>query len=358
MITKRTLLKMAGAGGASLALPAVAKGWGEHAPDIAQVADAALAERLSGFPDRLADNIALLYRLREIGNIKEVTGGEYIYQEIGPGDASSSDVFASATYDWRDLAEPFVISHAEAEEAGRSKKAMLDLLGRRLKATERALKIKMARGLYSDGSAYEGKQIDGLDAQVSVDPATGTVGGIDRAAFAFWRNQVVTGVNKANILDSMRDLWIKTCKNRDKTDLIPVGGDVFKWFHASLSGQQRFQSKTLAEAGFDTLKFISADVVTEHGIADGEGYFLNRDHLYFRPHRDFNMVRTEERLQREPKECAVNIPIYWMGNLTMSNAALQGRLTAEGKKSVQVYRWRPGRSASLRRLAGKERGAR
>ena len=53
-------------------------------------------------------------------------------------------------------------------------------------------------------------------------------------------------------------------------------------------------------------------------------YFLNTDYLYYRPHRDVNMVPDDKRLAYDYD--AFVIPILFAGNLTMSNASLQGVL--------------------------------
>ena len=47
----------------------------------------------------------------------------------------------------------------------------------------------LADGVYSDGTGDGGKEIGGLDIAVPTDPTVGTYGGIDRAAFPFWRSQ-------------------------------------------------------------------------------------------------------------------------------------------------------------------------
>jgi hypothetical protein len=53
-------------------------------------------------------------------------------------------------------------------------------------------------------------------------------------------------------------------------------------------------------------------------------YFLNTGYIHWRPHKDRNMVPLEE--VRSINQDAMVKPIVWAGNLTLSNAFLQGVL--------------------------------
>ena len=92
---------------------------------------------------------------------------------------------------------------------------------------------------------------------------------------------------------------------------------------------QRYTDPKLAEAGFSRLKFKGADVIYDGGqngyCPENHMYFLNTDYLYLRPHKDRNMrVIGGDRLA--VNQDAFYRIIGWAGNMTMSNAALQGVL--------------------------------
>ena len=74
------------------------------------------------------------------------------------------------------------------------KEAIIDLLDARIGNAERTLKNNISIDCYSDGTADSGKQIGGLQSLVADLPTSGTVGGIDRATWTFWRNQFYRGV--------------------------------------------------------------------------------------------------------------------------------------------------------------------
>jgi hypothetical protein len=51
------------------------------------------------------------------------------------------------------------------------------------------MKNKMGAAVYADGTGSGGKEIGGLALLVPDAPTAGTVGGINRATWAFWRSQ-------------------------------------------------------------------------------------------------------------------------------------------------------------------------
>jgi hypothetical protein len=87
-------------------------------------------------------------------------------------------------------------------------------------------------------------------------------------------------------------------------------------------------------AGFASLKFygggMSADVVLGGGIGAQENalymYLLNTDYIFFRPHKERNFVPIGGERQSINQDAIVKL-YGWAGNLTCSNASLQGILT-------------------------------
>ena len=188
---------------------------------------------------------------------------------------------------------------------------------------------QLSADLYSDGTADGGKQINGLAALVDTTPATGTVGGINRATWEFWRNQARSKA-KASVRDGMRELWVALCRNRDKPDLIVAGDNAYSQFWGDLQEQQRFTNEEMASRGFNNLRFNTADVVLDGGLGgsalENRMYFLNTDYIHWRPHRDRNMVPLDPDRFATNQDAMVKL-IAWAGNPTLSNGSLQGVLT-------------------------------
>ena len=318
------------------------------APNISEMATVTIEKRSRKLADNMSDNTALLSRLKQRGKIRTVSGGRTIFEELEYAENSSytrfsgyepinigpSEVFTSAEFDLKEVA--VTVSMAKLEELQNAgPEQMIDLLESRIKNAEKTMINNLSGDLYSDGTADAGKQIGGLKSAISASNV-GTYGGIPLATYKWWRSQQVNDANlvATNILDKMMELWLATCRNMDKVDLISSDNNLYRLMWGALQQQERFTNTKMAEAGFTNLKFITADVVLDggiHHVAGRDGtpantmYFINTDYLHWRPHRDANMVQLDKRFATN--QAAMVRPVYWAGNLTMSNRELQGILT-------------------------------
>ena len=306
-----------------------------------------LENRTGKLADNMTKNNALLSRLSERGNIRPLDGGSSIVEEIEYGESDSywyagydtltfngPQLFTAATYDWKLLAAPVGASGEEIlKNSGRER--VIDLVEAKLKNAVKTLKNQMSVALYSDGTGSSGKQLTGLKVLVADDPTTGTVGGINRATSGneFWRNQAKVSANAlttSTIKGEMQALYLKCSRGTDRPDLIVADDSMFTLYENSLVEQMRFTNNRLADAGFMNLKYKGADVIYDGGIGgacpQGHMYFLNTNYLRLRPHKDrqFKMIGERERVAIN--QDAVYHLIGWAGNLTMSNAELQGVL--------------------------------
>ena len=305
-----------------------------------------LENRSTTIADAVSKNNALLNRLREKEHNRYVYGGSKILEELeyGEGDMSwysgydsieytPKQLFTAAEYSLKLCAVPVAIS-GEDMLKNSGKFQMMDLFEKRIENARKTMANKMSEAVYGDGTDASGKAIGGLKLLVADAPETGTVGGIDRAASGneFWRNRSVTAdaaLTSENIRLAMDKLYLSLSRGSDKPDLIIAGNDLYSAFEQSLSAQQRFTDSKLAEAGFTTLRYKGADVVFDGGqggnCPDDKMYFLNTNYLYLRSHKDRDMkVIGGERMA--VNQDAIYKIVGWAGNMTMSNASLQGVL--------------------------------
>ena len=314
-------------------------------PNVSDIVATTIESRTRKIADSVTKNNALLSKLEMKGKVKPFSGGTKILQELSFAENSNagwysgydllpvgvSDVISAAEYDIKQAAVPVVISGLEMlQNSGREQ--MIDLLEARLEVAESTLANLISGGLYSDGTGSGGKEIDGLDAAVPTDPSTGTYGGIDRAVFTFWQSQIVdTGVaTAANIQQFMNDLWSQLIRGSDSPDLILQDNEHWKLYVASLQAQQRFNGTETGDLGFPTLKFMHTDVVLDGGIGGfvpaATSFFLNCDYIFYRPHRDRNMVPLSPNRRYATNQDAEVQIIAWAGNLTTSGSQFQGRM--------------------------------
>lgn len=312
--------------------------------------DTLLTTTLANFSRELKDNvtknIALLNRLDKKGKMKPFSGGTKILEELeyGEGDLiwyngfqainySPKELFTAAEFPMKLCAVPIAIS-GEEQLQNSGKEQILDLFEKRYKNGIKTMKNKLSAALYSDGTGSSGKEIGGLKLLVADDPTTGTVGNINRATSgnAFWRNQskiMDTALTKDTIRKEMDALYLKCCRGVDKPDLIVADNDMYSLYNESLSDLQRFTNPDVANAGFVSLKYKGADVIFDGGqggaCPEGHMYFLNTDYIYLRTHKDRDMkVINGDRMA--VNQDALYRLIGWAGNLTTSNASLQGVL--------------------------------
>lgn len=319
-------------------------------PNLTEIVTTTLRNRSGQLADNITNSNAILSRLSQKGNIKPAAGGRTIVQELEYAENSTfqfysgyevlnispSDVFTAAEFDWKQAAVNVTWSGLESRVQNASKEAVINLIESRIRNAEKTMSNQISAALYSNGTGWGGKQLTGLQAIVADAPTTGTVGGINRATYAFWRNQTsgdFGDLSSAALLDSeMRDMWIECTRGTDKPDLILATQFAFNTFWSGLQSIQRVTPTDEAVKGFSSLKFVTADVVYDGdtmvagGITDsstvGRMYFLNTDYLHWRPHSATNMVPLEEKTS--VNQDAGVVPIIFAGNLTCSNASLQG----------------------------------
>lgn len=329
---------------------------------ISDIIATTIQSRTGEIADNVTSNNALLTRLKSRGNIKTFSGGNTIMQELSfasNGNAgwysgyetlpiAAQDVISSAEYTIKQAACPVTISGLEQlQNAG--KERIIDLLDARMEVGESSMANLIASGLYSDGTAAGGKQIDGLLKQVSTTP-TNVVGGIDRNTWLFWRNQyfrmTTTGggaASASNVQSYFNRVWATLVRGNDRPDLILLDNILWGFYLASLQLIQRFTGTETAKLGFASLKYMDADVVLDGGMqinwtstgAAGtapnsvpatSAYFLNTKYLFYRPHSDRNMVPLNPNTRYSVNQDASTQILAWAGNLTSSGLQFQARV--------------------------------
>lgn len=299
--------------------------------------------------DNVSNHNALLRMMKSKGNIKTIDGGyeiqeplEYAengtYQRYSGYEAlntSASDVLTSAAFDWKQVALHVTASGREIR-LNKGKSQMTNLVNSRTKNAKNTASNNMSVDIYSDGTLSN--QLGGLANLIQTN-GQGTVGGIDAASYTFWRNQFreMTGTNlagtpnatnAASMKADMNALWLSTVRGNDKPDIIVMTHDFYTLYETGEQQLQRYADGELAKAGFETLKYKSADVVfddnTNFGTTDELAYYLNCDYLYMVQHKEAQWTTDDEK--KPVNQDAVVIPMYWMGNMVVTNRARQGVL--------------------------------
>jgi hypothetical protein len=324
-------------------------------PNYSDILATTIESRTKQLADNVTNNNAVLKKLSTKGRIRPFSGGTKILQELTFAENSNagwysgydllpvgvSDVISAAEYEIKQAAVPVVISGLEElQNAGPQR--MIDLMEGRLQVAEATMANLITSGIYSDGTGSGGKEIDGLNAAVPINPALVPYGGIDGATFTFWQNGVsdntAAAVTAVTIQGLMNALWAQLVRGSDRPDLIMCDNIFWQTYMASLQAQQRFSNTKSADAGFMTVKYMDADVCLDGGIYNGTGtgaptgtaYFLNTNYLFYRPHSARNMVPLSPNRRYAVNQDATTQIIGWAGNLTTSGRMFQGRFDMNG----------------------------
>lgn len=309
-----------------------------------EIVTTTLREHPTAIADNVSDHNALYRRLKVKGKIDLIDGGYEIvrpldyaenstYQRYSGFDTlniAASEVISAAKYDWVQSAVHVVASGRELR-MNSGKNQLIRLAESRLKNAMRTAANNMSVDLYSDGALDN--QMGGLKHIITSD-GTGTVGGIVAGTYTFWKNQFyecATAPSKTTIKTHMNTLWLQCVRGADKPDLIVSSNDFYSFYWESLQDLQRYASDSEATAGFQSLKYVTADIIhdtnTNFGTTAEIMFYLNTEYLELVAHQDANWTTLDEKIP--VNQDGVVIPIIWQGNLTCSNRSLQGRLIDE-----------------------------
>jgi hypothetical protein len=337
---------------------------------VSDIIATTIQNRSEELADNVTNNNALLRRLKRKGNVRPVTGGNLIFEEIMYTEASTINVNSYSGYEVLNIAPNSPISAAQfslTQYAGAisisgleilqnsGKEALIDLLEGRQKITEAQLMNRMDYDCYQDGTGNSSKNITGLAAAIPDDPTTGTYGGISRVSYNFWRSQLFdastdggAAVSAANIQAYMTALALRCVRGNDKPDLWVMDSTYYSFYVNSLQAIQRISSSDgsgSAGAGFGPeLKFygggMASDVVMGGGISGAvsssqstsgataaHAWAINTDYLFYRPHKDRNFVPIGGERQSVNQDAVVKL-IGWAGNMTSSGPQFSGVLIA------------------------------
>lgn len=206
--------------------------------------------------------------------------------------------------------------------------AVIKLLSAKMAQAEESLISTMNVEIYSDGTGNSSKDIVGLGLAVS---NAGVYGNIDRSTETYWEaqdiavggNLVVEGGTKS--LQRAFDLASKG-GGRMAPDLGLTTRVIYEALESYFTPDRRFADSNLAQFGFVSLKFRTADVTWDEDCTANDFFFLNTKTFKFitHPARDFKVDGPKFPTDQDAKIWH----ILWAGVLTCNeprrNAILTG----------------------------------
>jgi len=150
--------------------------------------------------------------------------------------------------------------------------------------------------------------------------------GISEWAKVFEQNRDKTGCKPTPEAQGTYEATDGACTiDADAPDLIVTTQAIYDAYESSLQANKRFEGdSTLADYGFDSLRFKGASVVVDSHCPAGQMYFLNTDYLDFKIHNKRNFAF--EDFKRLEGSDNIQARIFWMGQMVCTNPRMQGVL--------------------------------
>jgi len=267
--------------------------------------------------------VPLMYA--ENGTVSSYSGYDII-------DTTPQSGLGNAKYTMKQVAGTVTIDRfSERQNAG--KEQIINLFGAKMTQLEMSFANKISQMFFADGTGNGSKDITGLQAIIADTPTSGTIGGIDRASYTWWRNQTDDGAQTSAaydvILDDVRSMYYLCSKGKDAPDFLVGGLDAYKGFEGKLTGTIQYNAvlpNMLSDAkfGFPNMKVYGATFFYDNDCDDDKIYFVNSKYLKF--HVDKSTFFEQMPFQRMNTQDARTAMVLLYGEMCASNCARLGVL--------------------------------
>jgi len=217
---------------------------------------------------------------------------------IGKGSVvpvTDSELLTMAYEDWKYVAVTIPRYFTE-DQQNRGKAQAIRLVQTKLDAAERALNEEHERVLHLDGTGA--LEPNGLANLIAASPTTGTVHGLDRATYTWWRNQTKAASGsaavylKGDMRTCLNDI-IKYSRNDVKDIVIHTTQAIYEMYEDIAMDMKVLSNTMLADAGFDSIQFKGKPIMWTPSATSGEMRFINTKFMKWYIDEGFWMEMTD-----------------------------------------------------------------
>jgi hypothetical protein len=253
----------------------------------------------------------LLYEMNS--SIKKYSGYE-------PLDLTPQDGMTIARYAWRQTSISVAISGLERRN-NQGEAKMIDLWKAKVTQSEQTLRDQYSRDFF--GNNADGKSVDGLGVIVS---NSATCGGLAPATYPWWVATVTaSGSFATQGLKDMRTLYNTLSYGNNKPDGLFTTQSVFESYESALQPLERYVNDTIANSGFDNLRFKATPLFFDRDCPAGTLFMLNSRNIKWNVHKDADFTTTDVITPND--QDASSCLILVQGNLTTNERRKLGKLT-------------------------------
>lgn len=296
--------------------------------------------------DQVFKAVPLFLLMDRRGHRKQQRGGRNIeiplrigkntsVQFIGRGDSVTfvdDDNLSVANYDWGYLTG-HILRYFQDFQQNRGSAELKNKVNEDIDNLRDSSIDRLESAMFGDGSGDDGKAIDGLQSLVPTDPSTGTVGGINRANYSWWRNnyydmdgEEVTVLLTDRMTTMFNDCGVYGMGVSRFPDLIVTDQTTYESYERECRelGQIALTAdQQMADLGFGELLFKGRHITWSPSCPSGYMWFLNSHYLYWTvdPIENLNLGEWLS-IPNQPRDRIAHL--MTVGNLGASNSRKQG----------------------------------
>jgi len=168
------------------------------------------------------------------------------------------------------------------DHQNKGKAAIINYVERKIAAAERSLWEEFERVVFADGTGTN--EPNGLLNLIPADPTVGTVHGINRATYDWFRNQTKTATGAFSVygISDMRNIMntmTKYSKNEIAGLFLLTDQTTFEAYEDELLDYLRISDKTMTDLGFENLKFKGRPIMWAPSAPSAKIYFINPQYM-------------------------------------------------------------------------------
>lgn len=253
------------------------------------------AKRKTEATKQAFEKTPFIYWLREKGRVVNEAWGTRIEipLEYGSNDTlrwitkgdtvpiTDSELLTMA-YDTYKTVAVSVVRWMADDQKNRGKEQIINLVDVKLGAAERSLWEEFERVMFADGTGTN--EPNGLQNIIAESPLTGTVHGINRATYSWFRNQYkeASGAFSVYGMQDMRTMMndiSKYAQSELKDIALVTTQQIYEWYEDECMELKQIQNTMMADAGFTTLTFKGKPLMWTPSTPSGNIYFTNANYL-------------------------------------------------------------------------------
>ena len=176
-----------------------------------------------------------------------------------------------------------IMRYGVEDQQNRGAARIVDYVKSKTESAEMALDEEFERVCFGDGTGSN--EPNGLQNLVSATPTTGTVHGINRATYDWFRNQQFSssGVTSTYLLSDMRTTMNTMTRQRGieyGSMFLYTTQDIFEAYEDELLEVQKYTSSELVDKNFESLVFKGRPIMWAPSCPTGNMYYINPEYLY------------------------------------------------------------------------------